>query len=75
MSEQDEDTRTKSGFFVTIREIHGMVSAIDDKLDTRIADLTAQIAELRAKLAAYGVIIGIITVAVGAVVADALTNR
>lgn len=71
MMEEDKP----GGFFMTVKDIHSLVTKIDEKLDERLSDHAAQIAELRAKLAAYGVVIGIITVALGALVADVMIGK
>lgn len=59
MTEHDAHTKP-IGVFVTLREIHGTVLSIDEKLDTEIAKLKEEIGKIRAQLAAQWVVHGIL---------------
>lgn len=70
---QDNHTRP-IGVLVTIREIHGTVLKIDEKLDQEVSKLKEEIATVRAQLAALWVIHGIVVTTIVFLLQKGLNN-
>lgn len=74
MTESDTSHGKPPGIFVTLREIHATVLAIDDKIDTEIGKLKEEISKIKAQLAAQWVIMGILITTIAFLVQKGLTN-
>jgi len=69
------DSETKpQGVLITLREIHTAVLSIDDKIDREVRALELRISALEAKIAAYGVVIGIMSAVITAVAVMTFTQ-
>lgn len=75
MTEHNDAHAKPVGVFVTLREIHGTVISIDEKLDTEIGKLKDEIAKIRAQLAAQWVVHGILITTIVVLIQKGLTQQ
>lgn len=73
MTENGNTHSKPPGIFVTLREIHSAVLAIDDKLDTEIGKLREEISKIKTQLAAQWVIVGIVITTIAFLVQKGLS--
>lgn len=61
MTTENRDTHTRpQGVFITLEAIYQTVTNIDDKIDTELNALRAELAKMKAQLAAQWVVHGIL---------------
>lgn len=72
MAPTDPETKPV-GVLLTLRDIHDLVVKIDSKMDDNYDKLREEVNQLKIKLAAHAVIIGLMTVVIAGLIAKVIT--
>lgn len=68
-----ETPNNRTGVFITLREIHDAVTALNDKLDTRLDKANEEISKIKTQIAALAVVNGILITTIAFLIQKGLT--
>lgn len=68
-----ETPTNRTGVFITLREIHDAVTALNDKLDTRLDKANEEISKIKTQIAALAVVNGILITTIAFLIQKGLT--